>query len=451
MKRRLFPPLMIPLEDLGCVVLIAFFAMQGSIPGIAPAQDFHMTGLAPTALTTIGGIVSQAVVYSFILILLLRRPSVWIHGIRALPWAGLLALLAIASAAWSIDPFLTLRRAIPFALAGLYGLYLAGRYSVRYQLQLLRTSMLLLAVGTIALVMLAPSIGLDHSPGHQTDWQGLFTQKNACGRIMVLGSALILFAEPLSLHRIPVRRAASLALFLFILVMSGSRGAWLIELALLALWIALHLTRCTGTRLRLVSAIAAPFIFTSLFVAAAHFLPHIARLLGRDPSLTGRTAIWAQVLRFIAQRPLAGYGYDAFWRGMQGPSFQVDAAVHFVVEHAHNGFLEILLGLGTLGLLVFLLSWSQAARRLWPLWRTGEVGPIAFPIAILVLMVLYNLDENTLLIHNGLFWILYVEALARIEYAARDLRHIDASPTHVMLTPKGELYHPPHPTALSPR
>ncbi len=91
---------------------------------------------------------------------------------------------------------------------------------------------------------------------------------------------------------------------------------------------------------------------------------------------------------------------------MQGPSLQVSSAVHFVVVHAHNGFLEIALELGAAGLLLFLLAGIRAARQLWPLWIHGPVNRIAFPLALLFLIAVYDLDENTLLLYNGLFWIL---------------------------------------------
>jgi hypothetical protein len=37
---------------------------------------------------------------------------------------------------------------------------------------------------------------------------------------------------------------------------------------------------------------------------------------------------------------------------------------------------------------------------------------------VLLLIGLYDLDENTLLIYNGLFWVLYVAALVNIELLA---------------------------------
>jgi exopolysaccharide production protein ExoQ len=425
------PAFAIPLEDLACAALFAFFAMQGSIPGIAPSAALEITGSAPTGLTTFGGILSQAVADALILALILRRPRLVLRNLATVPWTLLLGLLAVASALWSLDPLLTLRRSIPFVLAALFGVWFAARFPAPRRLSILRLTMTALAVATIAVVALVPSIGLDHTPGHAADWQGVFTQKNACGRIMVLASAVILFGP-----RMTRSRAASLMLFLFVLLMSGSRGAWTIEAAVLLLWIAVVASRRASARARLLIAIGASIAVAAVAVMAVVLFPHLMRLLGRDATLSGRTAIWAHVARFIAQRPLFGYGYAAFWRGMTGPSFQIDASVHFIVEHAHNGFLEITLELGSAGLAIFAASWLLAWRRLLPLWRRGEIEPIAFPIAILVLIALYDLDENTLLIYNGLFWPLYVAALASIELAVRDRRHEQAWPPHGMLTPR---------------
>jgi hypothetical protein len=138
----------LPLEDLACAALFAFFSMQGSIPGIAPTAALEMTASAPTGLNTIGGIVSQALANLLILFLILRCPRLLLHSIRKVPWVELLALLAIASTVWSIDPALTLRRSVPFALAGLFGLYFATRFPAPRQFAILRLAMVAVALAT---------------------------------------------------------------------------------------------------------------------------------------------------------------------------------------------------------------------------------------------------------------------------------------------------------------
>lgn len=418
-----------PLEDLACAVLFAFFAMQGSIPGLAPAQALEMTGTAPSRFTTVSGIASQAIANGVILVLLLRRPRLVLRRVAAVPWLALLAVLTIASSAWSLDPVLTLRRSIPFALAGLFGIYFAARFSPLRQVAILRFTMTMLAVATVAVVLLVPAIGLDHSPGHGGDWQGVFTQKNACGRMMVLATAVVLFGG-----RLRRGSAASLALFVFVLIMSGSRGAWIIEGALLLLWMGVWIGRRSSARVRMVLAVAAPVAVLGVAGLGVVMAARAAPLFGRDLTMSGRTAIWGQVVQSIARHPLLGYGYEAFWRGMQGPSLQISAAVHFVVVHAHNGFLEIALELGAGGVLLILLAGLRALRQLWPVWIHGSVERIAFPVAVLFLVVLYDLDENTLLLYNGLFWILCVGALVTLDRAVRDLHHTDPAAVHEILT-----------------
>jgi O-antigen ligase len=419
----------IPLEDLVCGVILAFFAMQGAIPGVAPPASHEITGSAFSTLSTVGGIGSQAVIDLLIVLLLVRSPRLLLNCIVCVPWAALLAALAVASTLWSLDPLLTLRRSIPFALAGMFGLWFAARFSRERQMSILRLALVALAVTSIAVVLLAPNFGLDPTPGHASDWKGIFTQKNACGRIMVLASAVILFGG-----RITKSRAAALLLFAFVLVMSGSRGAWMIEAVLLTVWTAFQIARRSSARVRLVIILFAPIFAIVAALAATLFWWPLMHLLDREPTLSGRTAIWGQVLHAIARRPLLGYGFDAFWRGMQGPSLQIDTAVHFVVEHAHNGFLEICLELGLAGLIVFLLSWVDAFRSLLPLWREGTLYRIAFPLAFLILIAVYDLEENTLLIYNGLFWPLYVATLATVEFARRERRHRLRSASRAILT-----------------
>jgi O-antigen ligase len=218
-------------------------------------------------------------------------------------------------------------------------------------------------------------------------------------------------------------RAASVALFLFILAKSGSRGAWIVEAAVLLLWTFIAVARHSGARVRLILGVTGPVLAVVFASSGILLYPRIAPILGRDATLSGRTAIWHQVLDCIALRPWLGYGYGAFWRGMRGPSLQISAAVHFMVVHAHNGFLEIALELGVAGLALFLIGWVRAWMQLWPAWQRGEMDRVAWPLAVLILIVLYDIDENTLLIYNGLFWILYVAASASASRIARDWHH----------------------------
>jgi O-antigen ligase len=206
------------------------------------------------------------------------------------------------------------------------------------------------------------------------------------------------------------------------MIMSGSRGAWLVEAAVLALYALLRIAGRFDSRSRVVLAMAGLCAAIVIAGAAVYYLPLLTRLLGRDATLSGRTEIWKHVWPFILRRPLLGWGYAGFWRGIQGESFNLVAALRFIVFHAHNGYLEIWLELGILGLIFFALSYLRAWRKLWPVLRSGDISRVMWMVFILVLIGLYGLDENTLLIPNGLFWMIYVATLANIELLSAEDR-----------------------------
>lgn len=409
----------IHLEDVATVLILMFFGFAGAIPGIAPNQANEMTGASASALQTVAGIGSQLLINGLIASLLLRHGrSLWRARAQA-AWPLLLGVWAVLSTLWSQDRLLTARRAFPFMLAAAFGVYLAGRLTRHHFLLLLRCSFAVLAMWSAVLAFGFPSIGLDASTGHGGDWQGVFTQKNACGRAMVFAVASVLASGRLS-----PGRCLLLLLFLAELALSGSRGAWLLGAVLVAalgtLAVGCRFDRQTRTALLVGSGLMACLVTTAGVAAFSAIAP----LLGRDATLTGRTAIWHEVWISITHRPLLGYGFSAFWRGAQGASWDVVVALRFVLFHAHNGFLEICLELGASGLVLFALGFFRAGWLLWPELRAGRYVEAAWPMSTLLLVVVYDLDENTLLSFNGLFWVLYIAALTQVERMAADRRTV---------------------------
>jgi len=401
------------MEEVLCVCLLAFFAMQGAIPGIAPNQANEMTNTAATGLMKMVGVGSQVFVNGAICILALLHFRRMCRFAFALQWTAAVAVFAICSTFWSQDVIATARRSIPFALATLFGLYIASRFQIRRQLLLLTWTMVLLAFASIILSVFFPSIGLEASTGHFGNWQGVFTQKNACGRAMVFATAALL-----SLRGALIGRFACLCLFLFVLVMSGSRGAWMVEVAVFVSYLLLQGIERFKPSSRTVLLCVSILVTVVTTIAAFVYFPLIAELIGRDSTLTGRTAIWQQVFGAIMKHPILGYGFAAFWQGMKGESYNVILALRFVIFHAHNGFLEIWLELGAVGLVLFFMSYMRAWRRLWSILCSETMSNVYWMVFVLLLIGAYDLDENSLITFNGLFWILYVSVIANIEIMA---------------------------------
>ena len=69
--------------------------------------------------------------------------------------------------------------------------------------------------------------------------------------------------------------------------------------------------------------------------------------LGRDPTLTGRTEDWPIFLS-ILDNSLVGAGYETFWLGPRLKEVW-ETFPGMQINQAHNGYIEVLLNLGWIG------------------------------------------------------------------------------------------------------
>lgn len=82
---------------------------------------------------------------------------------------------------------------------------------------------------------------------------------------------------------------------------------------------------------------------------------------GRNMTLTGRTEIWESVLKKVPE-PIVGAGFESFWLGDRLE--QMWAEFFFKPNQAHNGYIEVYLNLGALGLFLLAAVIASSYRRL---------------------------------------------------------------------------------------
>lgn len=135
----------------------------------------------------------------------------------------------------------------------------------------------------------------------------------------------------------------------------------------------------------------------------------ITEAFGRNPTLTDRTFIWHDVLAQHTN-PLVGCGFYSFWDSPEGK-----AAIELIgvaINEAHNGYLEIYLNGGWLGivLLAFLLlaAGTKAINRMF----TGSYfGRLAFIFWIIA--IIFNNSESDFFM-LGSIWFTFL--LLTMEY-----------------------------------
>lgn len=336
---------------------------------------------------------------------------------RAAPLLVAMLALACASTLWSIDSGATLRRSVWLALTMSFGLYLAWRYRWEELIPLIATAFLVLIAGSYALGLLAPGIGR-MTFEHPGAWSGLWTHKNTLGGIMALGVAVCASASIVEPARRGLWIAAGLAAFGLVLLSTSKTALLASMLGLGVIAAGVIVRRGLVPAIMLASSVLVGVILGAALVFMAPEL--IVATLGRDLTLTGRTDIWEASARFVEARPWLGYGYYAFWLPENGPAFWVREAVMWQVASAHSSWLELALGLGRVGVVLFalqlLVTLTRGAQSLIDA-RAGLWAP-----AFLAAFALYTLSESHALQANNLFWVIYVAVAARLALDAKQVR-----------------------------
>jgi exopolysaccharide production protein ExoQ len=359
-----------------------------------------------------GSVANQIIWLSLVLIPLIllrnRMRLTWMLLSSVNGWFLLLTLYACASALWSIDPGATFRK-----LSHLIGIYvvcitvcLVG-WDVRRFQTVLRPVVTALMVGSIIfglvrpdLAITVPSLAAGDPGGH---WRGLTVHKNALGSVSSF--AVILWFHAF-LYRdskwwaVAVGMVSSLAC----LYLSGSSTS---QLATLMVMLFLLLGKLTPPSMR---RLVTPVVITVFLITIAFYVLAVMKLVpgldalissatsavGKDATFAGRTPIWDLVKANIALHPLLGTGYGAFWVGPfdTSPSYEFFKRLYFYPGEAHNGYLDMILDLGYVGLVLlgaFIVRYFVLSLRLMKIDRPQAL----LYLALIFYFLLVNLTESS--------------------------------------------------------
>jgi O-antigen ligase len=130
--------------------------------------------------------------------------------------------------------------------------------------------------------------------------------------------------------------------------------------------------------------------------------------MGRDPTLTGRTDLW-KILLSVNEHPLLGAGYESFWLGERLE--KIWEILPWRANEAHNGYLEIFLNLGLVGLALLVVIIATGYRRVISGARDLSLGPLR--LGYFVAAIIYSLTEAAFR-EMGPMWIVFVLAIMAV-------------------------------------
>jgi len=221
--------------------------------------------------------------------------------------------------------------------------------------RLLKRAAFLLLPLSILLIMYYPNLGSFYDPSSNvTYYSGVTTQKNELGEICLvcglgtLWSFLGALGERKMLYRLRhlFAHGVVLAAAVGLVVKADS----MTSLACFAMAGAVMVMTTRGTvalPARDVHVMVGGSVFLALFAVFIDSAGTLVHSLGRNATLTGRTSIWKAVLS-MHTNPLFGAGFESFWLGSRLQ--KVWDMTQQGIGEAHNGYLEIYLNLGWIGL-----------------------------------------------------------------------------------------------------
>jgi O-antigen ligase len=144
--------------------------------------------------------------------------------------------------------------------------------------------------------------------------------------------------------------------------------------------------------------------------------------LGRDSTLTGRTNIWHFALSAV-QNPLFGRGFESFWLG---PRLSlIEREIGQGVNQAHNGYLEVYLNLGWVGIMLLVVILLYGYRRILAdlRWMTQAAS---LRLAYFIVAVAYNFTEGSFKTMSPVWIMLLISIMVVPEIPpAEDLPELD--------------------------
>ena len=336
---------------------------------------------------------------------------------------------------WSVTWYISLSRWLILIFTIIVGGYIGLRYSIQEIIGLLSDYGIWILLLSAFLVFFMPIVGVQNYLNIiQGAWKGLYWHKNHMGLIASFISILFLINIFNSFRAKEKQKFAWILLYVFSLLFvyqSDSVAAYITTLFLhgvifLAL-IWLKFRKNIRYYHYLIILIVLIFVSLILYMNIDIFLG----FFNRSTSLTGRIPMWTHLFNtYISKRPFLGYGLNAFWYP-ESTRIAVQQAVGWQdqVDIADNGFIDVLVNTGFIGLFLFLIfyfgTWWRSIRYAW---IANDINGL-FPVFLMSFTLIANVSFSLIFETESFFMLIMISVLFCI---SNNKLHLEStsSPTH---------------------
>jgi len=339
-------------------------------------------------------------------------------------------LFSLVSLLWTVYLPATLYELMLLFFSTIAGSYLAIRYRLSGSVKLMTGIAAFCVLASLYLVFFT-DYGVMQNKLFVGSWHGLFWHRNHTGSLMAFFNMIFLVRLLMDGElSVKGRRACGALYLLTALHVFGSRSATGILIYIFLNMASITLYIWTKWREKLTPK----HYYSFVLIVAAGFTVFITNLgfffglLGRTANMTGRTPLWEDLFfNFYLKKPFLGYGYGALW--MQ-ESFRVLMQTRhgwfYPVYFADNGFFDILLNLGIVGLVLFMIMLLITIFRNVQKIRLTHSWRYIFTFLVLFYIIISNLTYSFLLEVDHFVWMWLIVVVFLLQMQEREVSQVVA-------------------------
>ena len=331
---------------------------------------------------------------------------------KRLPWVAtrdipllLIMVTACASVFWTVNLGHTSKACRGLLRTFLFGVYFTTRYSLKEQMKILAWVFSIAIILTIAFVFILPSYGIDGAK-HAGAWKGIFPHKNSLGFAMALGAGFF-FITAIKELKLNWLAWVGFVLTVVIIVLARSSGALVTLLSLLSLMPIYKLVKQRYKFKVILLCFACILVISITILILSNVNVILVDILAEGGDFNGRTPIWDLIVDKTLERPLLGYGLNAFWTSDAGISviLQTWASDDFVVQgqgfNAHSGYFSFLPQLGFLGMSLYAISFVLVFVRVLILLMSTKKIEFFWLFQLLIFISVANVGDQMVSIFDS--------------------------------------------------
>lgn len=334
-----------------------------------------------------------------------RRKFPWSSALKDNPWLIVLVVLMLISILWSSIPAISFKRWIREFQAILMAFFILSEPSPHQAIKsIIRRTGYVLIPFSLLLIKYFPVYGVSFGRWNgQRMWIGVTQQKNGLGLLCIIVSMFLIWSLIRRLQGNNPRvwkyetHVEILVLLMAFWLMRGPRGQVYSATSIIALGLGLiiygmfYFSKKNGKLIGagvpvIIIVVIIIYGIVTVYTGEVKF-GSLATAMGRRPTLTDRTAIWARLIPVVKQKPLIGGGFGGFWTPQ--------TRILYRISGAHSGYLDILLELGFVGIFLFSAYYLTSFRKAYRILPYDFDWGILW-ICYIMMTVVHNISESSI-------------------------------------------------------